>query len=236
MINKLFKEIEAGSNPERAEKSISYMKVYKGGYGEGDLFLGASVPLIRNIAKKYHHQLNLVSTEELIQHAYHEMRLLGLIILTLKFEKAFSEEKRKEIVDLYLKNTRFINNWDLVDTSAYKILGTFLLNKKDRSILYNLAGSSLLWDQRIAVVSTFAFIRNNEFSDLLQLAEKLIHHPHDLMHKAIGWMLRELGKRSQETEKEFLKLHYHTMPRTMLRYAIEKFTQEERKRYLKGEI
>lgn len=236
MINKLFKEIEAGSNPERAEKSISYMKAHKGGYGEGDLFLGASVPQIRNIAKKNYEQLNLVTTEKLIQHAYHEMRLLGLIILTLKFEKAFSEEERNEIVDLYLKNTRFINNWDLVDTSAHKILGAFLLYKKDRTILYDLADSSLLWDQRISIISTFAFIRNNQFSDLLQLAEKLMNHPHDLMHKAIGWMLREVGKRSEETEKEFLKIHYHTMPRTMLRYAIEKFPQEERKRYLNGEI
>jgi 3-methyladenine DNA glycosylase AlkD len=166
-----------------------------------------------------------------VRNEYHEIRLFGLIVWTYKFPKE-TEDGRKQIYELYLSNTEYINNWDLVDLSAYKIVGEYLLDK-ERSVLYDLANSNDLWDQRISVISTFAFIRNKEFEDTLNISKILLNHSHDLIHKAVGWMLREVGKRDLKIEEEFLQKYYKDMPRTMLRYAIEKFEEDKRQRYLK---
>lgn len=170
-----------------------------------------------------------------MQSEFHEHRLTALIILVHKFEKVRTEEEKKQIVDLYFANLDYVNNWDLVDTSADKILGAYLADK-DRSLLYQLARTDHLWKQRIAIMATFYFIRNNDFTDTLEIARILLNHEHDLIHKAVGWMLREVGKRGFETEFEFLQKYYREMPRTMLRYAIEKFDEDLRQQFLQGLI
>jgi 3-methyladenine DNA glycosylase AlkD len=227
----IHKELETYSTPEKKEFLPYFFKTGKGQYGEGDKFLGVVVPDTRKVAKKYK-DISFGELSKLLNNEYHECRLCALLILVEAFRKTKNEAKRKEIVDFYLSHTHWINNWDLVDLSAKDILGEYLIDK-DRNILYKLADSSLLWDQRIAVVSTFAFIRRNDHKDILALSEKLLHHKHDLMHKAIGWMLRETGKKSKESLIGFLDKHYKEMPRTMLRYSIEKLTPEERAFYMK---
>jgi 3-methyladenine DNA glycosylase AlkD len=191
------------------------------------------VPILRKLAKEYL-DLPLRDTESILKSKYHEERLLALLIMVGQFAKGGSE-KKQYIYDRYLDHTQFINNWDLVDCSAYKIVGPFLMNRS-RSPLYQLAGSDMLWERRIAIMSTFHFIKNNEFTDTLQIAEVLLTDPEDLIHKAVGWMLREIGKRHLPTEETFLKKHYPKMPRTMLRYAIEKFPEPRRQQYLKGKV
>lgn len=223
-------ELEKYIDPVKKEYLPRFFKTGKGQYGEGDCFLGIVVPHIRLVAKKYT-GVSFSVLDDLLQSVYHECRLCALLILVERFKKAAGNEK-EEIFRFYLSHTSFINNWDLVDLSAPYIVGGYLKNKS-REILYQLAGSELLWDQRIAVVSTITFIRNHDFSDIYALAEKLLLHPHDLMQKSIGWMLREAGKRDKEQLICFLKKHYHQMPRTMLRYAIEKFTTEERQYFMK---
>lgn len=194
--------------------------------------MGITVPVQRGIAKKYR-DLNLKDLQELLSSNIHEHRLVSLLILIFKYKKA-DEVGKKEIVDLYLKKTKNINNWDLVDLSAGYIVGDYLFQfKKDRSILYKLAKSNSFWERRIAIVSTFAFIKNNFFEDTISISKILLNDPHDLIHKAAGWMIREVGKRDKKTEEEFLKAHYKKMPRTMLRYAIEKFTDKEKNFYMK---
>lgn len=224
--------INAG-NKEKAKFLAHYFKTGKGEYGEGDVFIGITVPVARAIAKKYR-ELPLADVKELLHNNIHEYRLTALLILCAKFEKA-SVTDRKKIVDVYLRNTKYINNWDLVDLSSHELLGTFLFDKP-RTILYKLATSKNIWERRIAVISTFAFLRKNDVSDSLALAEILLHDTHDLMHKAVGWMLREAGKRDEKSLVDFLAKHYKTMPRTMLRYAIEKFSSARRARYLSGSI
>jgi 3-methyladenine DNA glycosylase AlkD len=211
----------------KAKNLQRYFKTGKGEYGEGDVFIGLTVPQVRAIAKKYK-DLPLGDVEELLHNKIHEYRLTALIILTHK-------KLTKEIVDLYLRNTKYINNWDLVDLSSHEILGTYLVDKP-RNILYKLAKSNNIWERRVAVISTFAFLRNGDISDSLKLAQLLQNDPHDLMHKAVGWMLREVGKRDEKALVDYLSTHYKTMPRTMLRYAIEKFLPAERQKYLKGAI
>ena len=191
--------------------------------------LGIPVPEQRKVAKK-HIDLSLTELQELLRSKIHEYRLTGLLILVLKYEKADNLEKT-EVFRFYLKNTENINNWDLVDLSAPKIMGDYLINKKT-AILFELAKSNNLWERRIAILSTFKFIRNNDFKDALCISELLLHDEHDLIHKAVGWMLREIGKRDQEVEEKFLTKYYMEMPRTMLRYAIEKFGENKRKFYL----
>jgi len=229
MLDDLKKELRKASDKKQAELLQRFFKTGKGQYGEGDIFLGIKVPVQRAIAKKY--DLNLGDIQELLNSGVHEYRLIALFILISKYIKSPEEDKEK-IYRFYLKNSKRINNWDLVDLSASNIVGNFLLNK-DREILYKIAKSKNLWEKRISILSCFAFIRNNEFSDALKIAEVLLGDKHDLIHKAVGWMLREIGKRNQEVEENFLKKHYKTMPRTMLRYAIEKFPEEERKEWLK---
>ncbi len=219
-------ELKALGSKEKQEMLPRFFKTGKGEYGEGDKFLGVTVPLTRSVAKK-HKDMPLQDVAQLITSEWHEVRLCALCILTLKFKKA-SEAQRKEIFDFYLSHTEYINNWDLVDLSTYNIVGMYLLDKP-REILYRLAESSSLWENRIAIVSTYAFIRQNELEDTYNLAVKMMQHPHDLMHKAIGWMLREAGKRDEQRLQRFVMQHRKQMPRTMLRYAIEKFPEAIRK-------
>lgn len=217
-------------NDARAEHSKYFFKTGKGEYGEGDQFIGSTVPETRSVANRYK-SLSFTEIEKLLDDEIHECRLCALIILVEQFKRS-DEAKRKEIYDFYLSHTQGINNWDLVDLSSYHIVGQWLLDK-DRSVLYQLAGSSNLWEQRIAMVSTYAFIKQNDFQDTLHLSEKLMNHKHDLIHKACGWMLREVGKRDEHVLTEFLDQYYLQMPRTMLRYAIERFSKEQRENYMK---
>lgn len=224
------RELLSLGNPQRAEHSTYFFKTGKGEYAEGDRFIGISVPQIRKVAGKYK-KLSLQEIEKLLFDEWHECRFCALVILAGQFKKA-DNAKRKEIIDFYLANTTGVNNWDLVDVSAYTLLGEWLTDK-DKSVLYRLAESENLWEQRIAVVSTMAFIRKNNFGDTLKLSELLLTHKHDLIHKACGWMLREVGERHEKSLTDFLDKHHKTMPRTMLRYSIEKLTPEQRKMYMK---
>ena len=218
-------ELQALSNAEKREIFPRFFKAGKGEYGEGDRFLGVTVPNIRAIAK-LHKDISIEEIRELIQSEWHEVRLCALIIMVEKSKKK-DEALRKELFNLYLSQTKRINNWDLVDLSCRFIIGEYLLDKS-RDILYQLAQSSLLWDNRIAIVSTYAFIRKGQLEDTYALSDLMMHHPHDLMHKAIGWMLREAGKRDSERLYDYVMSHRADMPRTMLRYAIEKFSPKER--------
>lgn len=213
-IARIQREIQSSANRGKAKFLARYFKTGKGEYGEGDVFLGLTVPQVRAIAKK-HKDISLKDVEKLLQSPIHEYRLTALIILT---EKALTHE----IVDLYLRNTKYINNWDLVDLSSHEILGTWLLNKS-RNMLYKLAKSKNIWERRIAIISTFTFLKEKQLSDSLNLAEILLQDEHDLMHKAVGWALREVGKRDEKALTDFLDKHHKTMPRTTLRYAIERF-------------
>jgi len=219
-------------NAEDARHLARFFKTGPGDYGEGDIFLGIRVPAIRRFMKKYAGEIRFSSIVPLLRSKYHEERLLGLLLMVDKFETG-DDSCREDIYRTYLTHTEYINNWDLVDLSAPKIVGV-RLEKRGRAILYDLAESDLLWDRRIAVVSTFHFIRRNDFSDTLKIAGKLIYDEHDLIHKAAGWMLREVGKRDMNAEETFLRKFYCDMPRTMLRYAIERFPEDLRQRYLKG--
>ena len=218
-------ELQALSNAEKREIFPRFFKAGKGEYGEGDRFLGVTVPNIRAIAK-LHKDISIEEIRELIQSEWHEVRLCALIIMVEKSKKK-DEALRKELFNLYLSQTKRINNWDLVDLSCRFIIGEYLLDKS-RDILYQLAQSPLLWDNRIAIVSTYAFIRKGQLEDTYALSDLMMHHPHDLMHKAIGWMLREAGKRDSERLYDYVMSHRADMPRTMLRYAIEKFSPKER--------
>lgn len=223
-------QLLAFGNPEKAEHAQYFFKTGKGQYGEGDCFIGCTVPETRSVAKA-NKNLSFPELKKLLDDEMHECRFCALIILIDQFKKV-GEDARKKIVDFYLSNTHRINNWDLVDVSAYSLLGEWLLDK-DRSILYKLAESDNLWEQRIAVVSTMAFIRKDDFTDTVQLSEKLLSHRHDLMHKACGWMLREAGKRDEKILIAFLDAHSRIMPRTMLRYAIEKLSPEQQQHYMR---
>ena len=221
------------ANPEIAKHSQRFFKTAEGEYGFGDKFLGIRVPVIRQAVKKYNNT-PLSVAEQLLKSEYHEVRLFALLLLVFRFSKSNADEQ-EEIYHLYLRNTQYINNWDLVDCSAHYIVGTYLENK-GKSVLYNLSQSNSLWERRIAIMSTFYFIKKGQFSDTLQISEQLLSDQEDLIHKAVGWMLREVGKRDLAKEVAFLKAHYQKMPRTMLRYAIEKFSQEERQKYLRGKV
>ena len=226
------KELKELGCKKQAEIYRRFFKTGKGEYGEGDIFWGIRVPVLRKVAKNYS-GLDLPEIEEFLQDPVHEVRMTALLLLIDKFSKGKETEKR-EIYEIYLKNIRkHINNWDLVDLSAPWIMGGFLKErKKERRKLYQLAQSPSLWERRVAMLSCLTFIRNNDFEDALGIAEKLLEDKHDLIHKAVGWMLREIGKRNGETEERFLKKHKGKIPRTALRYAIEKFPEKKRKGYL----
>lgn len=239
--NDVKKSVRDLKDSAKAKIMQGFFKTGKGEYGEGDIFLGLTVPQSRTVAKRYK-GLPLGEVSKLLHSPFHEERLIALLILVEQFSKA-DEGTRRKIYEFYLKNTKYINNWDLVDLSADKIVGAYL-SDKPRGVLYKLAKSKSLWERRIAVLATFYFIKNNEFSETLKIAKVLVRDEpilqaqggHDLIHKAVGWMLREIGKRSLSTEEKFLKEHYKEMPRTMLRYAIERFPEAKRQRYLKGKI
>ena len=230
MLDQIKREMSQLGDLDRAKNLSRFFKTGKDQYGEGDIFLGITVPEQRKVAKK-HVDLSLNDLQELLNSKIHEHRFTALVILISKYRKA-EESKKEEIFKFILKNTENINNWDLVDLSAPRIIGEYLLNK-ERSILYKLAKSNSLWERRISILSTFTFIDNNDFEDALNISELLLHDEHDLIHKAVGWALREIGKRDQKAEERFLNKHYLHMPRTMLRYAIEKFSEKKRKKYLK---
>jgi 3-methyladenine DNA glycosylase AlkD len=213
------KELKDAVTPGKAELLQRYFKTGKGEYGEGDKFLGVMVPDQRKIAKKYR-ALPLAEVQKLLESGIHEHRLTGFLILVYQFEKA-DEKARKAIYEFYYKNRKHANNWDLVDLSSHKIMGVYLLDKK-RDDLYKLARSKSLWDRRIAIISTFAFIDKGELEDSLKLAEMLVHDEHDLIHKAVGWVLREVGKKDADVERAFLRKYHKVMPRVMYRYATEK--------------
>jgi 3-methyladenine DNA glycosylase AlkD len=228
-LESLRKEIRKLANSERAENSRRFFKTKKGQYGEGDVFLGLTVPEQRKIAKKYS-ELNLTDVKKLLESEIHEERLIALLILVEMYKK-----EKDKIFDFYHENIKQINNWDLVDLSADKIFGNFLFDK-DKDLLFKLANSENLWEKRISIVSTFDFIRKNKFDETLKISEILLSDSHDLIHKAVGWMLREVGKRDVKILEGFLKRNYSELPRTTLRYAIEKFDEEKRKKWLRGEI
>ncbi len=219
-------EILKLSDPNAAEHCARYFKTGKGQYGYGDIFLGLSVPQIKNICAKYKDAITLPQIDSLLKNKYHELRFAALWLMVLKYEKA-SEDLKAHIVSIYLKNTKHINNWDLVDVAAYKILGRHCFENKNYDILYDFAGSSLLWERRIAVVANLFLIKQGVSKPLLDLCQKLLCDEEDLMHKACGWMLRELGKVSKPKLLLFLKKYHKKMPRVMFRYAIERLEKSE---------
>lgn len=219
------------ANPERAIQTARFFKTGKGEYGEGDVFIGLSNPQVQALVKEHWKSTNMTDIQELINDKIHELRFAALLVLVTQFPKS-SHIQQQEIIEFYLKNIHQINNWDLVDCSAYKLLGKFLLHK-DRQILYDLAESGHLWSERMAVVTCLEFIRNGQFADIFNLSEKFLSHKHDLMHKACGWMLREVGKRDELALEEFLDEHLQKMPRTMLRYTIERMEEGKRLGYLR---
>lgn len=231
--NKLKAEIMALREPSQVPGLSRFFKTAPGQYGEGDVFLGIKVPYTREVVKRLWPELSFEDIEECITSEYHELRLAALLALVQIFTHARKDPALQErCADFYLAHTAYINNWDLVDLSCYNLLGAYLLNK-DHSLLYDLArNGKTMWEQRIAIVSTMAFIRKGQLQDTFSIADILLNHPHDLIHKAVGWLLREAGKRDKAALVAFLEPRYRTMPRTMLRYAIEKFPDPERKQYL----
>ncbi|MEQ4305515.1 DNA alkylation repair protein [Plantactinospora sp. B6F1] len=227
-------ELASLADPRRAAQLSRFLQMVPGGYGEGDRAIGVTVPEQRRVAGRYWRELSLAETTKLLTSGVHEERLTALLILVRKFAKG-DEAERGRIFDLTLANTGHINNWDLVDSSAPYIVGPWLIDR-DRSVLDRLAGSSLVWERRIAVMATFAFVRAGDFHWTFRLGERLLHDPHDLVHKAVGWMLREVGNRDRAAAEEFLTRHYRVMPRVMLRYAIEKFEPRRRREYLSGAV
>lgn len=225
--------LRAEASSQVAAVSQRFFKTGPGEYGEGDVFLGIKVPVLRRLAREFR-AAGEDEAQVLLQSPFHEERLFALLLLMQGYAVA-NEAGREAIYRRYLANTSRINNWDLVDISAPHIVGGHL-QSRSRAVLLQLAASSDLWERRIAIVATLYFIRRNEFSDTLQIARMLLNDPHDLIHKAVGWMLREVGKRDRAVAEEFLKTHYQTMPRTMLRYAIERFPEALRLRYLQGSL
>ena len=240
-MNTLLKEITARADESQVEGLSRFFKTGPGQYGEGDKFLGIKVPVTREVVKACWRQTSLEDLEECIASEYHEVRLAALLTLVEIFshgkrssgKAGRTEMKQQDCVDFYLAHTDRINNWDLVDLSCYPLLGVWLLDK-DRTLLYDLAkNGKTIWEQRIGIVSTMTFIRHGQLQDTFDIADILLHHPHDLIHKAVGWLLREAGKRDKEALTAYLKPRWQSMPRTMLRYAIEKFPEAERQQYLK---
>ena len=227
------RELHNLGNKEKAQTLQRFFKTGTGEYGEGDIFLGIKVPALRRLAHSYQ-DLPRQTLTQLLRSRFHEERLLALLILVRAFARA-EESKRKEIYNLYLTHTRYVNNWDLVDTSAEHIVGAYLADRSRRP-LSKLARSSNLWERRIAIMATFHYVKCGDFIETIKIAGMLLDDQEDLIHKAVGWMLREIGKRDLSVEEKFLKSHYQRMPRTMLRYAIERFPEPKRQAYLKGKI
>ena len=232
LSDQILNELKNLGDPERATHSQRFFKTGAGEYGEGDVFLGIKVPVQRALAKRYRKATHSDSLA-LLHSQYHEARLTALFLMVDLYTRGNAQEKKQIYTD-YLANVRYINNWDLVDSSAMQIVGHFLFDK-DRNHLRTLARSEDLWERRVSIIASYHFIRQYEFQDTLDLSEIMLHDTEDLIHKAVGWMLREVGNRSRPTEERFLMDHYRVMPRTMLRYAVEKFPEALRQAYLKGE-
>lgn len=226
----ILEEIKSLADSEQAKHLQRFFKTGKGQYGEGDLFLGIKVPVVRAIAKKYYSEVSLDDITELLKNELHEVRLLALLVMVLKYEK---NQSRPEIFKIYLNNVQNINNWDLVDLSAPRIFGRYVFENQKFDYFYELADSSHLWSERVSIVSQYYLLKRGEFSHLINLSEKFLSHKHDLMHKAVGWMLREMGKVDINPLYAFLDKYHKIMPRTMLRYSLEKLPQEKRLHYMK---
>ena len=232
-MNPLLQEMLSHADPSQVAGLSRFFKSGPGQYGEGDKFLGIKVPVTRDVVKRCWKDAGFPGIEECVNSAYHEVRLAGLLALIQVFSHSKKDHsKQRECIDFYLAHTDRINNWDLVDLSCYPLLGEWLMDK-DRSVLYDLARSGkTLWEQRIGMVSTMTFIRHGQLDDTFAIADILLHHPHDLIHKAVGWMLREAGKRDKAALVAYLEPRCREMPRTMLRYSIERFPEGERQVYL----
>ncbi len=230
---KIQKRLRQFASREKAKVLKRFFKTGPGEYGAGDIFLGVMVPNVRKVAMEFQ-GAPLTEVIKLLRSGIHEERLLALLMLVSAYAKG-DDALKKKIYGLYLKNTKYINNWDLVDLSAPNIVGSYLLDKS-RKPLYVFARSKDLWKRRIAILATFQFIKQNDFDDTLGIAKILLMDDHDLLHKAVGWMLREVGKRSLPVEEKFLRQHYKNMPRTMLRYAIERFPEGKRRKYMDGKV
>ena len=231
----ILNELKQQGYPEKVKGLSHFFKTGKGQYGEGDIFIGVKVPEIRGIVGKYWDKLDMTGVDELVCSPYHEARLTGLLVLLKKYEKSNDESFKEQCINYYISHTQYVNNWDLVDLTCYKLLGSWLENR-DRKILYDFSKSGNLWQERISIVTCLFFIKKNDFEDCKAISDILLNHKHDLIHKAVGWMLREMGKMDRNELVDYLKPRYSEMPRTMLRYSIEKFSQKERMQYLKGEI
>lgn len=231
--NTVLKALKAQGNEVKAAFFPRFFKTGKGEYGEGDVFWGISVPDNRTIAKKYFAEITITDLGELLQNPVHEVRACALFMMVYRFENKKQHDIREQLFELYITHSNNINNWDLVDSSAAQIVGGWLFDKK-RDMLYSWAKNGHLWEQRIAIVATFYLIRKNQFEDTVAICKLLLNHKHDLIHKATGWMLREAGKRNEDVLIYFLAEHHAEMPRTMLRYAIEKLPESKRKRILEG--
>lgn len=236
IVSEIKTALQELSIPGKAEIMQTFFKTGKGEYAEGDLFIGVKVPDQRSVAKEFYSKISLEELGELLSSKIHEHRLTALLILVHQFEKTKDKIKQKEIIDFYLKHTKHINNWDLVDTSCYKILGRYCFENQDSKLLDKLSESENMWEKRMAIVATMHHIKKGKFELTKAFALKNLKHPHDLMHKANGWLLREMGKMNEKELLDFLNLYYKEMPRTCLRYAIEKFDEELRQDYLKGRI
>ena len=235
--NQILEALQFLSSPEKKEFLPYFFKTGKGEYAEGDQFIGVVVPDSRKLVKEYWQKAELSDVQEILKSEFHEMRLVALLILVIKFEKSKDKTEQKKLVDFYLKNTKYINNWDLVDLSCYKLLGRYCFENQKDDILRELSNSDIMWEKRIAIVATMHHIKKGKSFDLTQeLVLNNLNRPHDLMHKANGWLLREIGNKDEEVLLDFLKIYYQNMPRTTLRYAIEKLDEDLRQDFLKGRI
>lgn len=236
IIKEIHEALAVLSIPEKAEFFPRFFKTGKGEYGEGDLFLGVKVPDQRSVAKEYYSKINLKELSELLSSKYHEHRLTALFILISKFEKTKDISVKEEVVDFYLNHLPYVNNWDLVDSSCYKILGRYAYENKKENLLRELSEAEEMWHKRIAVVGTMHHIKKGSFELTKEFVTRNLNHSHDLMHKANGWLLREMGNMNEGELISYLNQYYKEMPRTCLRYAIEKLDEEVRQDYLKGRI
>ncbi|MEZ7928104.1 DNA alkylation repair protein [Cloacibacterium sp.] len=236
MYNQILEALQFLSTPEKRDFLPYFFKTGKGQYAEGDQFIGVVVPDSRKLVKEYWQKASLDDVQEILKSEFHEMRLVALLILVTKFEKSKDEKEKKNLVDFYLKNTKYINNWDLVDLSCYKLLGRYCFENQKDEILKKLSNSENMWEKRIAIVATMYHIKKGSHDLTIELALNNLNHSHDLMHKANGWLLREMGKKDEGKLLNFLKTHYQNMPRTSLRYAIEKLDEDLRQDFLKGRI
>ena len=236
MYNQILEALQFLSTPEKRDFLPYFFKTGKGQYAEGDQFIGVVVPDSRKLVMEYWKKATLDDVQEILKSEFHEMRLVALLILVTKFEKSKNEKEKKNLVDFYLKNTKYINNWDLVDLSCYKLLGRYCFENQKDDILRELSNSDNMWEKRIAIVATMYHIKKGSHDLTIELALNNLNHSHDLMHKANGWLLREIGNKDEEVLLDFLKIYYQNMPRTTLRYAIEKLDEDLRQDFLKGRI